>query len=196
MPSSMPHLLLAHRYQPLADPLFFIGSLAPDSVTERGLKDRLHLRNADNREAALIALASRTDPTHPFAEGILLHLFLDWKWDKGPQADFAQHYGADWFLAYRAEISLLTVCLFHHFAWSQSLWDAMLAVESGAYPPMSDYTFAEIHAMIARNRSIHRETAAAAPGFYVPDAVIRFIDNVKDDYVRWRKDNGYAGKRQ
>ena len=192
MPSSMPHLILAHEYHPLAASLFFIGNLAPDSVAERSLKDKLHLRNAACRETALAQLARRTDPSHAFEEGVLLHLFFDWKWDMGPGADFMNQHSGQSFGDYRKEIGALSACLFHHCEWSGLLWDNMLAVKRMEYPPMQDYLFAEIHGMIERNRTWHKENAGISPTFYSINAILRLISDVKNEYVCWRKVNCYG----
>jgi len=192
MPSAMPHLMLARRCDSVADALFFVGNLAPDSIADWGRKETLHLRNADDRAHALGQLASRTNPSKPFEEGILLHLFFDWKWDTGPLADYKNHYGDDWFRTYRAEIGALSAYLFHHCAWSNLIWDTMLAVRGSEYPERSDYLFTEVYDMIDRNRTWHRENADISPAFYSPDDILLLIGRVKNEYDIWRKTNGYV----
>jgi len=44
MPSLMIHLLTAYKYNPKASTAFWIGNIAPDSVSERNEKDKSHFR--------------------------------------------------------------------------------------------------------------------------------------------------------
>ena len=61
MPSAMIHLLVAGKIPGGEDPLFRLGSLAPDYLTQRAEKDAVHLRLEPDRFAALQKLAGRLD---------------------------------------------------------------------------------------------------------------------------------------
>ena len=78
MPSSMIHLLAAHELEPAAPGLFWAGNLAPDYTNDRPVKDRIHLRDAADRIAALTELKHTLRPDDPFERGWLLHLFVDY----------------------------------------------------------------------------------------------------------------------
>lgn len=73
--------MMAHKINPNGDVLYYLGNIAPDAVSDWKKKDLTHFRNLENRRDALDDLARKIDPTDSFAEGILMHLYLDWKWD-------------------------------------------------------------------------------------------------------------------
>ncbi len=42
-------------------------------------------------------IALQTLTTDDFAEGVLLHLYTDWKWDIAARDKFIEEVGGDWF---------------------------------------------------------------------------------------------------
>ena len=72
----MIHLLAARSFSSLEDPLFWVGSVCPDTIEDRQAKDASHFRDRPDREAALRELEAQTDRTNGLEEGVLLHLFL------------------------------------------------------------------------------------------------------------------------
>ena len=186
MPSSMPHLLTARKTGISTDFLFYIGSLAPDSVTDRNKKDIVHFRNSTDREKSLIDLAAATDQSFSFKEGVLMHLFLDWKWDIGPSYDFRKHYGNDCFLQYRDEIGRLGSCLYHNIAWSEELWNGMLVVKPEDYPLEIDFNPSEVITMLNRNNIWHKNNELQ-PQFYETDEMNAFFEKVAVEYNIWRR---------
>ena len=127
MPSMMVHLLTATKVCPDAPALFWLGNVAPDAIGSREEKDKSHFRTIPNRIDALRDLALSISGENPFSEGVLLHLYLDLRWDIEAYQNFAVAYtGEDWFRAYRNEIALASAWLFHHATWSMEVWQEML----------------------------------------------------------------------
>ena len=119
MPSAVIHLLVA-QYVPGGDnPLFRLGSLAPDYIWEREQKDILHLRRERDRAAALGKLAEALDPENPFEAGWLVHLLADLRWDTRiiPAYRASLEPGADWFPLYRRECHRAGYALYHSLPW-------------------------------------------------------------------------------
>ena len=101
MPSSMIHLSVAKRINSNTEIDFYIGNLAPDSILDSKKKEENHLRNNPNREIALKEFTSTIDKNNVYLKGIVLHLFVDWKWDTLMMAEFAKKNGDGWFPKYR-----------------------------------------------------------------------------------------------
>ena len=126
MPSSMIHLSVAKKYNPNSEITFYIGNLAPDSISDMNIKHEIHLRDVPNRETALKDFILNSKYLkNSFFEGIVLHLFADWKWDIQFMLPFSQRSGDGWFPKYRNEIGLASAYLYHHTNWSIELWKKM-----------------------------------------------------------------------
>lgn len=121
MPSAMIHLLVAQEIPGGEDPLFRLGSLAPDYLSRREEKDAVHLRQEADRPSALLLLADRLDKKDPFEAGWLVHLLADLRWDTEiiPAFRAALPTGADWFPLYRKECHRAGYALYHSQPWSR-----------------------------------------------------------------------------
>ena len=121
MPSAMIHLLTAQQIPGGDDPLFRLGSVAPDYLTRREEKDAVHLRREPDRPQALIRLADRLDRQNPFEAGWLTHLLADLRWDTAviPAFRAALPSEADWFPLYRRECHRAGYALYHSLPWSR-----------------------------------------------------------------------------
>ena len=131
MPSAMIHLLAAQAVPGGTDPLFRLGSLAPDYVSDRERKDALHLRREPDREKALLRLRDRLDTENPFEAGWLVHLLADLGWDT--QIILAYRAAlppeADWFPLYRKECHRAGYALYHSRPWGREAMGDVLAVD-------------------------------------------------------------------
>ena len=116
----MIHLLVANKFNTSGSALFYLGNIAPDAVVDWHDKDVSHFRDMEDRQPALLSLAKET--TGDFAEGVLLHLYCDWKWDTGIRQKYIGETGDDWFVLYRNELSLAGSYAFHHTEWAKRLW--------------------------------------------------------------------------
>ena len=134
MPSAMIHLLVAQDTPGGRDPLFRLGSLAPDYIGEREKKDALHLRREPDREAALLRLRDRLDPANPFEAGWLTHLLADLVWDTRiiPAYRATLSPEADWFPLYRRECHRAGYALYHSLPWGRKAMEDMLGVDLNA----------------------------------------------------------------
>ena len=123
MPSSMPHLIIAKNFNPNASIDFYVGNLAPDAIKDADIKSQVHFENIPDIETALKKFALKA--TNDYLMGILLHLYVDWKWKTSHMVDFANKTGEKWFLPYREEIGKITAYAYHNSDWSHELYDQL-----------------------------------------------------------------------
>ncbi len=186
MPGIMVHLSVAKRINPDADVRFLIGSVAPDAVSEWHAKDMAHLRSHENREAALADRAAHTDRDDSFAEGVLIHLFVDWKWDTTLRDAFIERMGEGWFSHYRDELGLSSAYLFYNTPWSKEVWQRMTACGISAYGEVEAATSEEVRTFLRRNYRWHVEHDDTASDAFPPGVVEEFIRNTSEAYKVWR----------
>ena len=183
MPCSMIHLFAAKKVRPEGSILFFIGNLAPDAVTDWHEKDIVHFRNVD-RQSALISLAKET--SGDFAEGILLHLYLDWKWDECVRQKFIDNTGDDWFAPYRGELSLVGSYAFHNTDWAKQLWINMESLDTSCYGVTPCATAGDVLNFIRRNISWHNDNVTESSTAFPPDLIDKFTTLTANEYIGWR----------
>ena len=183
----MIHLLAAHTVDPKGSALFFVGNAAPDAVPTRQAKDHHHYRLADAREDALRSLAARTDPADPFAQGMLLHMFLDWRWDVEALAPFHERYeGGDWFHAYREQIALAGAWLFHNMPWNESLWQRILACPPASYGAVPGANAEQVAALLRHTYDWNRLCPQGVSTHFPPAYVMDFAKTAAQLYRAWR----------
>lgn len=193
MPSTMIHLLVAHHARPDGEPLYHIGNFAPDAVDVRANitradKDHLHFRDG-NRWEKLGLLAQKTAQNDDFAQGFLLHLFVDALWDEKPLKDYARGHQDDenWFAAYRRETGLAGTYLFHHAAWSKDMWDGMLAVSAISNGRMQDPTDEEIIAYLHRIFAWHTANDEGPSHVFTPAFLGSFAKEAVCLFTTWQQ---------
>ena len=132
MPSTMIHLLVAHEIKPDASDLFMVGNFAPDYTNDRELKDKIHLRNSEDRWTSLRKLYSDIDKKSDFDCGWFLHLFVDTCWDEKQFIEYKNWFeftntdtDRQWFLSYREEIGFATYYLYHRLSWAGKVWQSI-----------------------------------------------------------------------
>jgi hypothetical protein len=183
----MVHLMTAYKYNPNLSAEFWVGNIAPDSIVDWKERDKFHLRNEHDRQMALIEFAKSIDKDDWFSEGILLHLFVDWKWDEDMRQQFIHNYGTDdWFLPYRSEIGLLSARLYHYHGWSKKVWEDMIRYD--IFKLIKDDVFrAEniIDFLYSANR-YHIQNSLAQPFFYSIETIDEFTTKMAKDYDSWR----------
>lgn len=184
MPGIMLHLMFANEVRPNGRPLFFLGNIAPDAVSEWTNKDRTHFRNLDNREPALRALAYKAEGE--FAEGVLLHLYFDWKWDTIVRQNFINQIGNDWFKPYRNELALASSYAFHQTHWARPLWDEMDAIPMQQYGITPGATAEEVREFFCQNHKWHIDNRIGPSLFFSPELIKEFINQTADEFVQWR----------
>jgi hypothetical protein len=191
MPASMVHLLLARKVYPDAPTLFYIGNIAPDAVTEWKIKDKTHFRDIEDRTDTMRDLALGLDLSDAFSNGVLLHLFLDWKWDIGPFEKFkAEREGTDWFKDYRHELSLSGIWLYHRLPWSKALWKDMAETDPSRFGKLDYVTREDIGRYIRRNYHWHEENDCGPSSVFTPEFVNSFTDKTALNFIEWKKEIG------
>jgi len=184
----MIHLAVARLADAARKPLYFIGTLAPDAMSYPE-KETAHLRYEPDRGAALAELARLTDPGDDFAEGVLVHLYTDWKWDTTQLKRYREHDRRDamWFKRYQHETKLASAWIYRSEAWALALWEAMAAVPMEQYGSFAGITPQNITDYLLRNSSRLEESKGGPPSaFYPPEMVGEFISKTAKDYQAWR----------
>ena len=195
MPSCMIHLHTAHLLRNGRGALFCAGAVAPDAIDDWRAKDVTHLRDVPDRLARLAAIAQETDSRDDFAEGVLLHLYADWRWDK----DQLERYwatlggrppGGGWVLSYRNEISLASAWIYHHSPWARTLWEELLALPVEQYGPLPGMEKSDVRAYLTRNYKWHEGHPGPPSAFYSPQEVEEFVIGTVEGYQTWRSTVG------
>ena len=191
MPSCMIHLHTAHLLRGGRSILFCLGSVAPDAIDDWRVKDSTHLRDIPDRAAALEKIARETDARDDFAEGALLHLYADWRWDACQLERYwaslgGRPEGGDWVPAYRREISLASAWIYHHSPWARPLWEELLAVPLEHYSPLPGMDKNDIRAYLTRNFQWHENNPGPPSAFYPPQEVEEFLQAAVEGYQAWR----------
>ena len=187
----MVHLLLARKVDPDAPTLFYIGNIAPDAVSEWKIKDKTHFRDIEDRTDTIKDLALHLDINDAFSHGVLLHLFLDWKWDIGPFAKFkAEREGTDWFKAYRHELSLSGIWLYRRKPWSNVIWKNMAETDPSCFGHLDYISREDISRYIRRNYVWHEESNFGPSSVFTHEFVESFTDKAAPDFAEWKKEIG------
>ncbi len=190
MPSIMIHLLASYKMNSGAEPLFYIGTVAPDAVKTREEKDITHFRVSKDREVDLKGLAAITERDNAFGEGVLLHLFLDWLWDNESFCSFRENYtGEDWFKAYRSEIAIASSYIYHTNSWCEDVWQKMLACPKENYGKAPGVSDQELREFLKRNHKWHMDNYSGYSKIYSPSFVEGFTDRAVKKYTIWRNLN-------
>jgi len=183
MPVTTIHLLVADKVKPNGSALFYVGNCAPDAVPDYRVKDKLHFRNQD-RQTALANLAKET--VGEFAEGMLLHLFVDWKWDSNLLGKYIAETDENWFASYRVEKDHLASYYYHNMAQMRQVFDNMMAVDSDSYGTTPGASATDIKNFIERNHKWHCENVLGASQAFPPDVVEHFVTQTAQEYIAWR----------
>jgi hypothetical protein len=184
----MIHLLAAYKYNPEANVEFWIGNVAPDSVSEWKAKDTTHFRDREDRKEAIKKLAATMDLKHEINQGILLHLFLDFYWDSDPMSNFKKGYeNNDWFKPYRNEIALAGAWLYHNTPWSKVMWQYMIECPEDVYENIPGTHKEEVIDFLIRNGKWHSENNIGPSTVFTPSFVEEFTDKVVLEFKEWLK---------
>ena len=187
MPALMIHLLLAKKIKPGGSILFFIGNIAPDAVINWKEKDITHFRNLPDRAEALAALALQTPPSDDFAEGVLLHLYLDWRWDLFVRDKYIKTVnGGNWVAKYRKELCLAGSHAFHQNMWAKDMLKQMASFDMAGYGKIPGATPIELKKLLSRINKWHNENNIGPSAIFTPEFVGNFITKVADEYNNWR----------
>lgn len=188
MPSALIHLLTGRNYKIDVGIPFFVGTVAPDCVSERVIKDHTHLRDSADRHSDIVSLRDSLDLNDEYQLGALLHLFTDMLWDEGPQKNYKESYpepGNEWFKPYRYEISLASSFLFHRTNWGEPLWRDMLECPNEKIDALSDFPPEAIRGYLTRNYKWHRENDIGPSLSFPPDLVQAFCRMTAEKFIEF-----------
>jgi len=185
MPGLMLHLLIANKVTTNGSPLYHLGNIAPDAVADWHNKDITHFRNLDDRQPALISLAQNT--FGDFAEGVLLHLYFDWKWDTVVRQKFIDKIGDDWFIPYRNELSFADSYAFHHTEWAKRVWRDMDMLNVNVFGATPGASSSEVKDFVSRNNNWYNENIKGPSSAFTPNLIESFTTDIATEYVIWRE---------
>jgi len=183
MPSSMPHLMVAKKVNPNASIDFYIGNLAPDANREREQKDKAHFENVPDMETTLKEFALKAD--NDYLKGVLLHLYVDWKWKTTYLVDFINKIGDEWFLKYRKEIGKITAYAFHNTEWAFELYKQLENWDCGGFVEIEFITEENIKEFISRSKKWQIENKLEASAAFPPPLIEKFANDTADDFIKW-----------
>lgn len=184
MPGSMIHLITANKVKPDGSTLYYLGNIAPDAVIDWHDKDITHFRNLEDRQSALAAFAQKV--TNDFSEGVLLHLYLDWKWDTVIRQKYIDEVGDDWFVPYRNELSLSGSYAFHNTKWAKQIWYDMDLIDVSSYGVTPCASVMDVKKFLSLNNKWHNENAIGPSLAFPPNIINEFTDEVAREYIDWR----------
>ncbi len=179
MPSAMMHLNTALAYRPNADPLFLIGNLAPDCLDIRELKDRTHFRNSKDRRGDLRRLRDNTDRSDDLELGILLHLFLDYKWDHVTEYDYRDTFfpnGEFLFKYYRGQIHDISACLYYASPENEKMWDTLCSIPVKEYDTHPEFRGKDIKEYLRTNHEWNKKVTPKHSEVFSDEFVDNFIN--------------------
>ncbi len=184
MPCAMMHLVCAKLYDPHADLAFYIGNEAPDCMDIREIKDKSHFRiYTDDREERLTAFARTLDLNLPYELGVLLHLYVDMLWDRGPMAEHKRNYkGDDWFHDYRWQIRLIGTHIYKTVDWSKQIWEDMCEVDESKYSSLELFPAEKIKSYLVFNRDRDRSKETVSSPDFPPELVDSFCREAVDKF--------------
>lgn len=186
MAGLMIHLLIADKVYNRRSLLYYIGSIAPDAVSGWKNKDITHYRTVTDRNAALSNLAVNTSPSDDFTEGMLLHLYTDWRWDELVMCKFIKKEGADWLTKYRHELACSSSYAYYNTPWAKDIWNEMHQCDVSNYGDVPGATKDEVYDLILRNKVWHENNKMEKSLAFPPEFVDNFINTIADEYINWK----------
>ncbi|MBQ4055155.1 MAG: hypothetical protein IJD17_05530 [Clostridia bacterium] len=190
MPSALIHLLTGRYFKPDGSIPYFIGTVAPDCVGEREIKDHTHLRDRSDRHEAIVELRDSFDLCDGYQLGALLHLYTDMLWDEGLQKEYKDAYPEPdnaWFRPYRNEISLASAHIFHRSDWGEPLWREMLECPNERFDSLADFPAEAIRGYLTRNYKWHYENDVGPSPAFPPEVVEDFCRDCAAGFAEFLK---------
>lgn len=180
MPATMMHLCAAKTLYPEGSDAFYLGSILPDCVDgNRELKDRLHFRDIPKEERlqSLVTFGQKLDLKKDFDFGVLLHFYLDYLWDNGPQKAHRKMHGEDnWFRDYRRELSRAGSRVAQRMPWNKEVWERLHHPDKSLYESVLLLPEEDIRTFLDFNYHWHTEEA-------LPESEI-FTDALVDSFLK------------
>lgn len=181
MPSSMLHLSVAKKVNPIASFDFYIGNLAPDS--NKAKKEITHFYNVPDREIALKEFALKAH--NNYLKGMLLHLFVDGKWWEKLLSDYAEKEGEGWYSKYDEENRKMVSYAFHNTEWAYELWEKMDLCANFDYIETDCITKENVKLLINRQRKWLMENKLEPSEIFPPVLIEKFAYDTAKDFSKW-----------
>ena len=189
MPTWMPHLFVAKKVNPNAKTDFYIGNLAPDSPTSREKRDISHLRNSINMESELREFALKIDTQNEYLKGVLLHIFVDWKWESLIVPAFIEKIGEGWHKKmYWDEGDLVEAHGFHSTDWAYELWEQMDLCNTFDYIETHFIRKEDIKTLIRKGRKWMIQNKSEPSSIFTPVMLDNFASDTADSFIKWFAD--------
>ena len=186
MPAYMTHLIVAKKVNSNAKIDFYIGNLAPDSVSDWEKKQIVHLRNTPDMESALREFGLKIDINNEYLKGVLLHLFVDWQWNNLlVLPDYIKKNGDGWYQKYWDEGGLIESYAFHHTEWADELWEQMDLCDTFDYIETPFIIKEDIKIMIKSSREWKMETKIGPSIEFPPAMIDKFADDAAVYFNKW-----------
>jgi len=163
----MLHLSVAKKVNPNASIDFYIGNVAPDANRDKDIKAITHFRNVPDREAALKKFALKAD--NDYLKGMLLHLFVDWKWEETVLSDFVEKEGEKWWVKYNEENNKMVAYAFHNTEWAYELWERMDLCDDYDFIETDYITKEDVKSLIYVQRKWQMENKLASSSAFPPE---------------------------
>ena len=185
MPGSTMHLMFAKLINPNGSIKYFTGAIAPDAVRDRYEKDKTHFRNMPDRAHKLMEFAKSLTKSD-FNEGMITHLYLDWRWDSCEIQRFADLYGKDWFIPYRRELSRIGHFYSNNDEWCKHIWRKIYDLPMSEYEPVPSSTDSMLRDFINTAFESQMEQRDE-PKLFCSDEVDEFLKMTALEYPRFIK---------
>ena len=197
MPSPVVHFAVAKKVNPNAAIDFFIGNIAPDCVANNEWKNITHMRDALNMEEAIKTFASKMNVHNEYIKGMILHLFVDWKWIDTILSDYSKKTGEGWYRKYTQELISIESYMFYHLNWVRELWEQLDLCDMHDFVETECITKEFIKSDINRVRKVKIErynkqleqhiNVMPSPAF-PPSRIDQFANDTSADFIKWFSD--------
>ena len=194
MPNSIIHLFVAKKVNHNAEIDFYIGNLAPDSVIDQKIKSTVHFRSAADRKAALEGFASTLDRKNEYIKGVILHLFVDLRWEETPLVrDFIENQCRVRDNKYWNEIGHLKLWnemeaatyAFTHTDWSRNLLEQMEQSNIANFTEMEHITKNGLKAHIHNQWRWMEEKNIEPSKVFTPMFIEKFSKDTAGEFTEW-----------
>jgi len=186
MPRTTIHFLAAYKVNPNAGIDFHVGNIAPDTIRNENQKISFHFRDVTDRQQALNEFALKVNSQNEYLKGIILHLFVDWKWDTTILPQFVEKHGDNWKQKYDEETLLVAIYAFRSNEWICEILKQMEVWDTSGYVETDYITAKEIGYFVKGWRkglqsSKQREISTE----FSPPVIERFMNDTIQEFKEW-----------
>ena len=197
MPSPAVHFAVAKKVNPNAAVDFYFGSIAPDCVANNEWKNITHMRDALDMGEAIKTFASKIDIYNEYVKGMILHLFVDWKWINTILSDYMKKTGEEWYKKYFQELVTIESFMFYHENWVRELWEQLDSSDIVNFVETEcitkEFTKSDINRVrkvkIERFQNQLEDNIDVKPSSeFTPTMIDKFVNDTAADFIEWFSD--------